>query len=95
MKEKGLRRIWLVNSIITTIQLQTTTLINRSYHIVSFNEEERIVIPEKFDFSDDFKYGFAPASMNNRYSIINTKLELILSCDYEYIEPLSAKRFKF
>lgn len=33
--------------------------------------------------------------MNNKYGIINTKLEQILSCNYEYIEPLSAKRFKF
>ena len=69
--------------------------INRFYQIVAFNEEECIVIPEKFDFSGDFKYGFAPVSKNNRYGIINTKLEQILSCDYEYIEPLSAKRFKF
>lgn len=69
--------------------------INRSYQIVAFNDEECIVIPERFDFSGDFKYGFAPVSMNNRYGIINTKLEQILSCNYEYIEPLSAKRFKF
>lgn len=69
--------------------------INRSYQIVAFNDKECIVIPEDFDFSGDFKYGFAPVSKNNRYGIINTKLELILSCDYEYIEPFSAKRFKF
>lgn len=69
--------------------------INRFYQIIAFNEGESIVIPEKFDFSGDFKYGFAPVSKNNRYGIINTKLEQILSCDYEYIEPLSAKRFKF
>ncbi len=69
--------------------------INRFFQIVAFNEDERIVIPEKFDFSGDFKYGFASVSKNNRYGIINTKLEQILSCDYEYIEPLSAKRFKF
>lgn len=69
--------------------------INRSYQIVAFNEEDIIVVPEKFDFSGDFKYGFAPVSKNNRYGIINTKLEQILSCDYEYIEPLSAKSFKF
>lgn len=69
--------------------------INRSYQIVAFNEEKCIVIPEKFDFSGDFKYGFAPVAKNNRYGIINAKLEQILSCDYEYIEPISAKRFKF
>lgn len=69
--------------------------INRSYQIVAFNDEECIVIPERFDFSGNFKYGFAPVSKNNRYGIINTKLEQILSCEYEYIEPLSAKRFKF
>lgn len=69
--------------------------INRSYQIVAFNEEECIVIPGLFNFSGDFKYGFAPVSKNNRYGIINTKLEQILLCDYEYIEPLSAKRFKF
>lgn len=69
--------------------------INRFYQIVAFKEEECIVIPEKFDFSGDFKYGFAPVSMNNRYGIINTKLEQILPCNYEYIEPLSARRFKF
>ena len=69
--------------------------INRFNQIVAFNGGESIVIPEKFDFSGDFKYGFAPVSMNNRYGIINTKLEQILSCNYEYIEPLSAKRFKF
>lgn len=69
--------------------------INGFYQIIAFNEEESIVIPEKFDFSGDFKYGFASVSKNNRYGIINTKLEQILSCDYEYIEPLSAKSFKF
>ena len=69
--------------------------INRSYQIVAFNEKECIVIPEKFDLSGDFKYGFASVSMNNRYGIINTQLEQILSCEYEYIEPLSAKSFKF
>lgn len=69
--------------------------INGSYQIVAFNENERIVIPEKFDFSGDFKYGFASVSKNNRYGIISTKLEQILSCDYEYIEPLSVKSFKF
>lgn len=69
--------------------------INRFNQIVAFNEGKSIVIPEKFDFSGDFKYGFAPVSINNRYGIINTKLEQILSCNYEYIEPLSAKRFKF
>lgn len=69
--------------------------INKSYQIVAFNDEECIVIPERFDFSGNFKYGFAPVSKNNRYGIINTKLEQILSCEYEYIEPLSAKRFKF
>lgn len=69
--------------------------INKSYQIVAFNDEECIVIPKRFDFSCDFKYGFAPVSKNNRYGIINAKLEQILSCDYEYIEPLSAKRFKF
>lgn len=69
--------------------------INRSYQIVAFNDEECIVIPERFDFSGNFKYGFAPVSKNNRYGIINTKLEQILSCEYEYIEPLSSKRFKF
>lgn len=69
--------------------------INKLYQIVAFNEKECIVIPEIFDFSGDFMYGFAPVSNNNRYGIINTKLEQILSCDYEYIEPLSAKRFKF
>ena len=69
--------------------------INRSYQIVAFNEGKCIVIPECFDFSGDFMYGFAPVSKNNRYGIINTKLEQIFSCEYEYIEPLSAKRFKF
>lgn len=69
--------------------------INKSYQIVAFNDEECIVIPERFDFSGNFKYGFAPVSKNNRYGIINTKLEQIFSCEYEYIEPLSAKRFKF
>ena len=69
--------------------------INKSYQILAFNEGESIVIPEQFDFGGDFKYGFAPVSKNNRYGIINTKQEQILSCDYEYIESLSAKRFKF
>ena len=69
--------------------------INGSYQIVAFNEEECIVIPEKFDFSSNFMYGFASVSKNNKYGIINIKLEQILSCDYEYIEPLSSKRFKF
>ena len=69
--------------------------INRSYQIVGFNDERCIVIPECFDFSGDFMYGFAPVSKNNRYGIINTKLEQIFSCEYEYIEPLSTKRFKF
>lgn len=69
--------------------------INRLYQIVAFNEEECIVIPEKFDFSSNFMYGFASVSKNNKYGIINIKLEQILSCDYEYIEPLSSKRFKF
>lgn len=69
--------------------------INRSYQIVAFNDGKCIVIPECFDFSGDFMYGFAPVSKNNRYGIINTKLEQIFSCEYEYIEPLSAKRFKF
>lgn len=69
--------------------------INRAYQIVAFNDGKCIVIPECFDFSGDFMYGFAPVSKNNRYGIINTKLEQIFSCEYEYIEPLSAKRFKF
>lgn len=69
--------------------------LNKNIRIVSLHEDKYVEIPEQYNYSCDFKCGYAPVQKQSGYGIINSSFEEIIPCSYSYIEPLTSAFFKF
>ena len=70
-------------------------VINLSGQIRVFKDNKEIFLPEEYDWGFDFIEDICVVVKNDKYGIVNDKFELIIPCEYEYIEALSDVLFKF
>ena len=83
------------NNIADVIKHGSLGHINKFNQFVSFFEGKELVMPSGYDFMRDFTCGYAPVLLGGKYGIVNTELESVIPCEYEYIEALSDDLFKF
>ena len=69
--------------------------INKLNQFISFVDGNELIMPSMYEYILDFTCGYAPVLLEGKWGILNTKLELIIPCEYEYIEALSDSLFKF
>lgn len=83
------------NEIASVIKHGYLGYINVFNLFVSYINDTKMIMPSKYDFIRDFTYGYAPVLLNGKFGIVNDVFEIIIPCEYEYIEPLSDCIFKF
>jgi len=69
--------------------------INEQLKLVSLSDNELIEIPTNYELAYDFRFGFVPVMKNFKWGIANEHFELLIPCEYEYIEPICKDVFRY
>lgn len=69
--------------------------VNGKLKFCYINPDGKEVIAPKYDRAQLFEFGLAAVMQNNKWGIINTKGEMILPFNYEYLEVLDGNYFLY
>ena len=69
--------------------------INLNKELISLNNEQQKKVPKRFSWAYDFKYGYVPVSEGSEWGIADLDFNIIIPCEYYFIEPLCPDYFVF
>lgn len=69
--------------------------INRQGRLISLLDDRIIEVPPQYKLAKDFHFGFVAVMKKNEWGIANENFDLVIPCEYEYIEPIGNDYFRY
>lgn len=69
--------------------------LNKRCEIVSLLGDKLIEVPSLYKSAKDFHFGFVAVMKKNKWGIANENFDLVIPCEYEYIEPIGNDCFRY
>lgn len=69
--------------------------INKQGKLISLLNDRIVEVPLQYKLAEDFHFGFSAVMKKKKWGIANENFDLVIPCEYEYIEPIGNDCFRY